>query len=205
MSRAERLNTLTHLLGAVLALAGSIVLVVVAVRDGDPWKVASVSVYGSTLVFLYGVSTLYHAASGSPKETLRKLDHLGIYLLIAGSYTPFCVVTLRGTPGWTLLGMVWGLAVLGSLQELRPHSGPRILPVVVYVVMGWAALAALDPLLIALGTRGFAWLAIGGLFYTIGVVFYALDRRIPHGHAIWHLFVVAGSATQYAVVLRHVL
>ncbi|MGA7178484.1 MAG: hemolysin III family protein [Thiobacillaceae bacterium] len=201
----EKFNTLTHLLGAVLALAGTVALIVLASLDGDPWKVVSVSIYGVTLVLLYSVSTLYHSLRGQAKNMLRKLDHHSIYLLIAGSYTPFCLVTLRGPWGWSLLGVVWGLALLGSLQELRPHSGARILSVVLYVVMGWVALVALIPLLRALGPAGFAWLAAGGLFYTIGIVFYALDSRLAHAHGIWHLFVIAGSATHFVAILRYVL
>ena len=127
---------------------------------------------------LYSFSALYHSLRGRSKDVLRELDHQSIYLLIAGSYTPFCLVTLRGPWGWSLFGIVWGLAVLGSLQELRPNSGARVLSVVIYVVMGWVALVALVPLLEALGPAGFAWLAAGGLFYTVGIVFYALDARL---------------------------
>jgi len=142
---------------------------------------------------------------GRAKDLLRELDHHGIYLLIAGSYTPFCLVSLRGPWGWTLLGVVWGLAVLGSWQELRPRSGARILSIVIYVGMGWVALVALIPLLKVLGPSGFAWLLGGGLFYTIGIVFYALDSRLAHAHGIWHLFVIAGSAAHYVAILRYVL
>ena len=205
MYYGEKFNSLTHLIGAILALAGAVVLVVQAAIGGDPWKVVSVSIYGLTLVLLYTLSTLYHSLRGRAKDILRKLDHQSIYLLIAGSYTPFCLVTLRGPWGWSLLGVVWGLAVLGGLQELRPKSGARILSVVIYVVMGWAVLVALVPLFKTLGPAGFAWVAGGGLFYTIGIVFYALDTRLTHAHGIWHLFVVAGSATQYIAILLYVL
>ena len=205
MHDGEKFNALTHLIGALLALAGSVVLIVLAALDGDPWKVVSVSVYGVTLVLLYSFSALYHGLHGRAKNLLRELDHHSIYLLIAGSYTPFCLVTLRGPWGWSLLSVVWGLAVLGSLQELRSKSGARILSVVIYVVMGWVALVALAPLRQALGSAGFAWLAAGGLFYTIGIVFYALDSRLTYAHGIWHLFVIAGSATQYIAILRYVL
>ena len=158
-----------------------------------------------TLILLYSTSTLYHSVRGRTKVILRKLDHLSIYLLIAGSYTPFCLVTLRGPWGWTLFGVVWTLALLGILQDLRQRSGPRILSVVIYITMGWVALVALAPLLQALGYAGFAWLAAGGLFYTIGIIFYALDTRLRHAHGVWHLFVIAGSATHYIAVLRYVL
>lgn len=205
MYYGEKFNALTHLVGAALALAGTVVLIVLAAADGDPWKVVSVSIYGVTLVLLYSFSTLYHSLRGRAKNVLRKLDHLSIYLLIAGSYTPFCLVTLHGPWGWWLLGVVWGLAVLGILQEQRQKSGTRILSVVIYVSMGWVALVALVPLLQALGPAGFSWLATGGLFYTIGIVFYAFDSRLTHAHGIWHLFVIAGSAAHYVAILHYVL
>jgi hemolysin III len=205
MYYGEKFNALTHLVGAVLALAGAVVLVVLAAWGGDPWKVVSVSIYGVTLVLMYTFSVLYHSLRGRAKNVLRELDHQSIYLLIAGSYTPFCLVSLRGAWGWSLLGVVWGLAALGGLQELRPNNGARILSVVIYVLMGWVALVALVPLLKALGTGGFGWVAAGGLFYTIGIVFYALDSRLAHAHGIWHLFVMAGSLTHYVAILRYVV
>ncbi len=205
MEHGEKLNAWTHLVGAVLALAGCVVLIVLSAWGGDPWKVVSVSIYGATLVLLYTVSTLYHSLRGRTKDILRKLDHISIYLLIAGTYTPFCLVTLRGSWGWSLFGVVWALAVLGILWELRPANGPRILSVVIYVVMGWVVIVALAPLLRALGPAGFAWLAAGGVFYTTGIVFYALDGRMRGAHGVWHLFVLAGSATHYVTILRYVL
>jgi len=205
MYYGEKFNALTHLVGAVLALAGAALLIVLAALDGDPWKVASVSIYGVTLVLLYSFSALYHSLRGRAKNILRELDHHSIYLLIAGSYTPFCLVTLRGPWGWSLFGVVWGLAVLGSLQELWLKNSARILSVVIYVVMGWAALAALVQLLHVLGPAGFAWLVAGGLFYTIGIVFYVIDTRLIHAHGIWHLFVLAGSASHYVAILFYVL
>jgi hemolysin III len=205
MYHGERFNALTHLVGAVLALAGAIVLIGMATKGGDPWKVVSVSIYGATLVLLYSFSTLYHSLRGRAKDILRRLDHHGIYLLIAGTYTPFCLVSLRGPWGWSLLAVVWGLAVLGSLQELRQHRGERILSLVIYIVMGWAAIAAVVPLARALGMAGFSWLAAGGVLYTVGIVFYVLDARLRHAHGIWHLFVIAGSAAHYVAILLYVL
>ena len=205
MDRGEKFNAWTHLVGAVLALFGAVVLIVLAARVGDPWEIVSVSIYGVTLVLLYAFSTLYHSLRGRTKDILRKLDHISIYLLIAGTYTPFRLVTLRGSWGWSLFGVVWGLAVLGILRELRPTNGARILPVVIYVVMGWVVIVALTPLLRALGPVGFAWLAGGGVFYTAGIVFYALDGRMRHAHGVWHLFVLAGSATHYVAIFSYVL
>ena len=205
MYPGERFNALSHLVGAILALAGAIVLVVLASIGGDPWKVVGVSIYGMTLVVMYSSSTLYHSVRGGAKDFLRKMDHQSIYLLIAGSYTPFCLVTLRGPWGWSLFGIVWGLAVLGGLQDLRPRNDARVLSVVIYLLMGWVAVVALVPLLQVLGVAGFAWLAVGGLFYTVGIVFYALDTRLSHAHGVWHLFVLAGSAAHYIAILKFVV
>src|SRR5674476_44950 len=145
MYHGEKFNAITHLAGALLALAGAVVLIVLAAQEGDPWRVVSVSIYGATLVLLYSFSALYHSLRGRAKDVLRELDHHSIYLLIAGSYTPFCLVTLRGPWGWSLFGVVWGLAALGSLQELWLKNSARILSVLIYVVMGWVALVALFP------------------------------------------------------------
>jgi hemolysin III len=205
MHDGEKFNAVTHLVGAVLAVGGTVLLVVKAASAGDPWKLVSVSIYGATLVVLYCASALYHGLQGRAKNVLRELDHQSIYLLIAGSYTPFCLVTLRGPWGWSLFGIVWGLALLGILQDLRPNSGARILSVVIYVVMGWVIVVALVPLLQALGPGGFTWLLAGGLFYTTGIVFYALDARLRHAHGVWHLFVLAGSTAHYFAILHYVL
>lgn len=205
MYYGEKLNAVTHLVGAVLAVVGSVVLIVRAAAGGDAWKIVSVSIYGVTLVMLYSLSTLYHSMRGRAKDILRELDHHSIYLLIAGSYTPFCLVTLRGPWGWSLFGAIWALAVLGSLEEFRPKRGGRIVSVVLYAVMGWMVVVALNPLIKALGPFGLSWLIAGGLFYTIGIIFYALDTRLKHAHGIWHLFVLAGSTAHYIAIFRYVL
>jgi hemolysin III len=205
MYYGEKLNASTHLLGAALALAGTAVLVTRALLDGSMWKLVSVAIYGSTLILLYSFSTLYHSVRGPAKNFLRKLDHHSIYLLIAGSYTPFCLVSLRHTWGWPLLAVIWGLGILGSLLELRPQSEARLLSVAIYAIMGWAALAAIVPLMDALGSAGFAWLAAGGLLYTVGIIFFVLDHRLRHAHGIWHLFVLGGSAAHYVAILNYVL
>ena len=199
MYPGERFNGITHLAGTALAL-----LVVTAARQGDAWKIASFSLYGATLFLLYGFSTLYHSLLGRAKAIFRRLDHLAIYLLIAGTYTPFALVTLRGGWGWSLFGVVWGLAIAGMMLEYLPRKGPRILPVVIYLLMGWLALIALRPLTQALAPAGLAWLLAGGLFYTVGVLFYALDARLPYAHGVWHLFVLAGSVSQYLAILFYV-
>lgn len=204
MYHGERFNGITHLVGAALALAGLVVLVTMAARQGDAWKIVSFSLYGATLFMLYGFSTLYHSLRGRAKAIFRRFDHLAIYLLIAGTYTPFALVTLRGGWGWSLFGVVWGLAIVGMALEYLPRQGPRILPVVIYLGMGWLALIALRPLWHALPLMGFVWLVAGGLLYTVGIVFYSLDERLRHAHGVWHLFVLAGSASHYFAILYYV-
>ncbi len=204
MYKGERFNSITHLVGAVAALAGLVVLIVVAAQDGDPWKIVSFSVYGSTLLTLYVFSTLYHGLRGDAKKIFHKLDHHAIYLLIAGTYTPFTLVTLRGAWGWSLFGATWGLALLGILIDSRPRRGRRILPVIIYVLMGWSILIALGPLLRALPTAGFVWLLLGGIGYTFGLVFYALSRHMNHAHGIWHLFVLGGSLCHFFTVVFYI-
>jgi hemolysin III len=191
MYRGERLNSITHLLGSVFA--------------GDPWKIISFSIFGITLVLLYTSSALYHSIHGASKPMLQKLDHTAIYLLIAGSYTPFTLVTLRGAWGWSLFGLVWGLAVIGILQDILFTKRKKILSVVIYLMMGWIAIVAVRPLARALPGAGMVLLVAGGLFYTIGVVFYALDKKFVYSHGIWHLFVLAGSMCHYFTVLLYVV
>jgi len=204
MYHGERLNGLSHLVGASAAVAGLVVLVVIAARQGDPWKIVSFSIYGSTLVLLYLFSTLYHSLRGDAKKLFRKLDHHAIYLLIAGTYTPFVLVTLRGGWGWSLFGVVWGLAVAGIAAETVAGGTGKLLRIGIYLAMGWLVLIALRPLVRQLPGPAVAWLAAGGLLYTLGVVFYAFDKRIPHGHGIWHLFVMAGSTAHFVAVLLYV-
>lgn len=203
MYAGERFNSISHLLGAVAALAGSVVLVVSASMQGDPWKIVSFSIYGTTLFLLYLFSVLYHSLRGEVKIFFQRLDHLAIYLLIAGTYTPFTLVTLNGVWGWWIFGAVWGLALLGMLLEFVPQKR-RILPVIIYLVMGWICLLALKPLLQTLSIAGFWWLLAGGLFYTVGIIFYVLDKKMKHAHGIWHLFVLAGSVCHYFTILLYV-
>lgn len=205
MYHGEKFNAWTHLVGTVLSIVGAAMLISRASVTGDPWKIVSASIFGGSLILLYSTSTLYHSLRGPAKIILRKLDHLTIYLLIAGTYTPFCLVTLRGPWGWSLLGVVWGLAIVGMLQEIKPRSEARILSLIIYAVMGWVVLVAIKPLLEQLETAGFVWLASGGLLYTLGIVFYAYDERFKHWHGIWHLFVIGGSLTQYIAVAGYVI
>jgi hemolysin III len=203
MYPGERFNSISHLVGACLALVGTVVLIVLASLHGDARKIASLSIYGVSLLALYTFSTLYHSLKGRAKRVFRHLDHTAIYLLIAGSYTPLTLVVLGGRLGWALFAAVWALAVIGIVQEFRKVKGERVLSVVIYVTMGWLAVVALGPLARALGTAGFALLISGGVFYTAGIAFYALDRRLPVFHGVWHLFVLAGSIAHYLVVLAY--
>ena len=205
MYHGERLNSFTHLLGAVIALAGFVILVVFASLKGDVWRIVSFSIYGTSLFLLYLFSTLYHGTIGSLKAIFKKLDHIGIYLLIAGSYTPFVLVSLNGAWGWSLFGVIWGLAVIGILLDCFSSDERRIIQLIIYVVMGWLALIAIQPLIESLSMAGFLWLLGGGLFYSVGIVFYILDLKKYHFHGIWHMFVLAGSVTHYFTIMYYVL
>jgi hemolysin III len=205
MIKGERFNSISHLVGAALALAGTVVLVVVASRHGDACRIVSFSIYGATLFLLYLISTLYHGLPpGRAKRVFRVLDHQAIYLLIAGSYTPFTLVSLNGVVGWWMFGAIWGMALLGLVLDALPQRGARVLPLVLYLVMGWLIVLAIKPLLVVLPDAGFIWLLTGGLFYTSGVLFYALDYRYPWMHGVWHLFVLAGSISHYVAILVYV-
>ena len=206
MYKGERFNSISHLLGTVLALAGLVVLVVYASRQGDLWKIVSFSLYGASLVLLYLASTLYHSFQGkATKAFFRRLDHQAIYILIAGTYTPFALVTLRGEWGWVLFAVIWGLAGVGLVIDSLPatRKGRRFLPLAIYLVMGWACLFVLGPLVERLPAAGFALLLAGGLFYTGGVGFYLFDGRVRHFHGIWHLFVLAGSVCHFFAILLY--
>ena len=202
--KGERLNSITHLLGAIASLVGLVFLVIVSAKDGDPWKIVSFSIYGATLLFLYIASTLYHSTKGRAKKIFMMLDYHGIYLLIAGTYTPFLLVTLRGPIGWTLFAIIWTLAIIGIAIDSLPQRGRRIIPIVIYLVMGWLITVALFPLMRILTLPGFLCLLLGGCLYTIGVIFFLYDMRVKHFHGIWHIFVMAGSICHYFTVLYYV-
>jgi hemolysin III len=205
MEYGEKFNTYSHLIAALFALIGGVALIIVGALSGDIWKIVSFSIYGATLLMMYSFSTLYHnAKQGRAKLILRKFDHNTIYLLIAGSYTPFTLVSLRGPWGWSLFGVVWGLALAGIFQELLFANKTRRLSMAIYILMGWTAISAVGPLVSALTWPGFAWLAAGGVAYTIGIIFYLYDDRYAHWHGIWHLFVIAGSALHYCAILLYV-
>lgn len=201
----EIANSITHGLGAVAAIVGLVLLVAFAVLRGDTWHVVSVSVFGATLVLLYLASTLYHAVTHEKaKHVFKILDHAAIYLLIAGTYTPFMLVSLRGRLGWTLFGVVWGLAAIGVVTRIALRGRIRWLSLAAYLGMGWLVLLAFGPLVEAVAPGGIRLLIAGGLAYTLGVVFYVW-RQLPYHHAIWHLFVLAGSVLHFLAVLFFVI
>jgi len=201
MYKGEKFNSISHLVGASCALVGGAVLVTMASIDGEPHRIVSYTVYAVTLFILYLSSTLYHSVSGSAKEFLQKVDHQAIYLLIAGTYTPFIVVAMSGSPRWWMLGTVWGLAAFGMILDALPRKGARILPVIIYLLMGWLCVLFPSEFFAGLSAGSFGWLIGGGVFYTSGVVFFALDSWYPWCHGIWHLFVLAGSASHYVAIV----
>jgi hemolysin III len=203
MYAGERFNSISHLVGAVLALIGVAVLVTFAGMQGGALRIISFSVYGATLFLLYLFSTLYHSLRGSAKRVFQVLDHDAIYLLIAGTYTPFSLLALQGRAGWWMFGAIWTLAGIGILIDSLPQKGRRIFPVIIYLTMGWLILLALGPLVAALPWAGLLGLVAGGLFYTSGMIFYALDSRFTWAHGVWHLFVLAGSISHYLTILMY--
>ncbi len=203
MYHGERLNSVTHLAGTALAIAGSAVLIGQASEQGDPWKIISFSTFGAGLVLLYAASTLYHSLRGRAKAVLRKLDHAAIYLLIAATYAPFMLVSLRGPFGWTLFAVIWAMALVGIRCAWQRNDGSDPSPIP-YLMMGWTSVIAFVPLIDKLGVTGLGWLAAGGALYTAGILFYLNDGRWRHAHGIWHLFVMGGSASHFVAVLYFV-
>ncbi|MBF0204964.1 MAG: hemolysin III family protein [Desulfamplus sp.] len=206
----EPVNAITHMAGAVASLAGLILLVVFASINAGAWHIVSFSIFGSTLLMMYTASSLYHAVNLSEKgiKTMRQIDHIMIFLLIAGSYTPFCLVPLKGAWGWTLFGLVWGMALLGSVLKIFFMNIPRWISTLIYTTMGWLCIIAIYPLFKTLETASFLWLIAGGLFYSGGAVIYGLKRPNPWPgvmgfHEIWHLFVLSGSFCHFWVVFRY--
>lgn len=201
----EIANSLTHGLGVVLSIAGLAVLTAFASVFGTVWHIVSCSIYGATQILLYTASTLYHSLPlPRAKAVLRVFDHSAIFLLIAGTYTPFALVNLRGPWGWSLLVAVWALAVLGIALQGKLIRQKALVTALPYIGMGWLAVLGLKPLLEGVAPGGLALLVAGGLAYTVGTVFYVW-RRLPYHHAIWHLFVLAGSACHYFAVLLYVI
>ena len=198
-------NSITHGAGFILSIIGMCVLIAFASIYGNVWHVVSCSIYGSTLVFLYTASTLYHSIQlAKAKRVLRTLDHSSIFLFIAGTYTPFTLVNLQGPWGWSLFGIIWALAVIGILFQTTLLRKGAIVSVAFYVAMGWVVVAAIKPMLSLVDMGGLVLLLLGGLAYTTGVVFYVW-RQMPYNHAIWHVFVLAGSALHFFAILLYVI
>jgi len=199
----EIANSITHGIGAAFGVAALVILVVFGAKQGDPWKVVSFSIYGFTLIALFMASTLYHAFRDEHTKALFKLfDHISIYLLIAGSYTPILLTSMRGPWGWSMFGVIWGIAIAGILLKIWFLGRYKAISVVVYLTMGWVVLIAFKPLLETIPHGFFLWLAIGGACYTLGVIFYVW-RTFPYHHMVWHLFVLGGSVTHFIGILKY--
>ena len=202
--REELASAWTHGVGALASVTGGGALITFAALGGDAWQLLSAIVFSLTLLLLYTSSTLYHAVRREvARARLRVLDHCAIFLLIAGTYTPFALVSLRGPWGWTLFGVVWGLATVGIVFKLFFTGRLKLLPTGIYLGMGWLSLIAVRPIVAAVSVETLVWLVAGGLAYTLGTAFYH-SRRIPFAHAVWHLFVMAGSACHFVAVATQV-
>lgn len=197
----EIANSITHGIGTLLSIAGLILLIIIAARYGDAWHIVSFSIFGSTLIFLYLASTLYHSLPNpSAKMILKRIDHSAIFLLIAGTYTPFTLIHLRGAWGWSIFGIIWGLAIAGIALKIFFVSRFKKLSLILYLAMGWLCIIALKEMIHNIPSLSLTLLIIGGLLYTAGVAFYAW-KKLPYGHAVWHLFVLGGSASHFFAVL----
>jgi len=201
----EVVHALTHGVGVLLSIAGLSWMLYVSIGAGDPWRITASAIYGATLIVLFLASTVYHGMYRSRhREVFKLLDHCAIYLLIAGTYTPFLLVAMRSDGGWWLFGTIWALATAGIIQKLwLGHRFPRI-ALASYLVMGWLAVIAAPQLASAIGAHGMAWLVAGGICYSVGAIFYVLDG-IPFNHAVWHLFVLGGGICHFLSIVRHVL
>lgn len=201
----EWLNSATHGIGALLSIIGTVALLIAAGESGDAWKIVSFSIFGGSLILLYTASAFYHGATHPRLKTAFKtLDHCAIFLLIAGTYTPFLLVNMRGTTGWTLLAIIWTLAITGVVLKMIFRNRFKLARVGIYIAMGWLIVTASSDLVANVGEQGLFLLIAGGLAYTAGVGFYLADR-VPYMHAVWHLFVIGGSALHFGAVYYGVL
>lgn len=203
--REEIAHSITHGIGVLLSISGLAVLVAFSALNGDSWHIVSTSIYGATLIFLYTSSTLYHGIPNpNAKKILQQLDHAAIYLLIAGTYTPFTLVSLRGELGWTLFGIVWALALIGVALEFTAKQKLKRVSVGIYLALGWLIIVAIKPMITSIGQGGLTLLVAGGLCYSLGVIFY-VRKSMTYHHAIWHLFVLAGSACHFFAIFFYVI
>lgn len=203
MYEGERFNSITHLVGSVLALIGTSVAVTRAVIDGGARRITAIAIYGAMLIVLYLSSTLYHSLRGNAKQLFHVFDHCAIYLLIAGTYTPLTLTVLRGRIGWILFALVWALAAAGVAKDVFLHGRYRWISITLYVLMGWLIVFAIEPLKQVMPMPGLVLLVAGGIVYTGGLLFFALSKRVAHMHGVWHLCVIGGSACHYFAVLRY--
>jgi hemolysin III len=203
--KEEAANTWSHLIGALLSIVALIALLIPSVQQADPWRIVSSSIYGTSLFLLFLASTCYHYASKPEvKAKLKTLDHCAIFLLIAGTYTPLLLIELRGGLGWTIFGVVWGMALFGIIAKLYWAEKFKKISLFFYLAMGWLIILAGDELLAQLTTGALSWLVAGGIAYSVGAIFYA-GKQIPYNHAIWHLFVLLGSACHFVTVYAYIL
>ncbi|MBE7035049.1 MAG: hemolysin III family protein [Ruminococcaceae bacterium] len=204
--KEELVNSITHGIGAVLGVAGTVVAIVWAALYGDAYSVVAASIYGAMLIILYTMSTLYHAFTNKTvKKVFRIFDHCSIFLLIAGTYTPYTLVSLRGPFGWTIFGIIWGLTILGVTLNAISLEKFKVFSMICYIIMGWLIIIAFRPMLDALGFMpAILLLLLGGISYTVGIIFFAL-KHVPYMHGIWHLFVLGGSILHYFSILFYVL
>ena len=199
------IHAVTHGIGVILSIAGLTWMLFLSIEAADPWRIVASSIYGATLIALFLASTIYHSMYASRhREIFKLLDHCAIYLLIAGTYTPFLLVAMRNSTGWWLFGIIWTLATAGIIKRLWLKNRFRKLALAGYLAMGWLAVVALPQLVEALGPAGIAWLVAGGLCYTVGAVFYAIDR-VPFNHAVWHVLVLGGGICHFLGVVLYVL
>lgn len=205
-SKAEEImNAVTHGIGIALSIAGLVILVVFAAIYGDAWKVVASAIYGASMIVLYTASTLYHSFSKTKAaKKLNMFDHISIYYLIAGSYTPFMLVNLRGAWGWSIFGVIWACAITGTILKIIYGNNFRKISTIIYLAMGWMILIAVYPFVKNVELGGVILLAAGGLAYSFGVIFYKW-KTLPFNHAIWHLFVLAGTVLQFFAVLYYVV
>lgn len=207
MYDGEKINSITHLVGAVLALVGFGALLTIGIQQLDAAIIVSFIIFGVTLVLLYAMSTLYHSfRSPRLKAVFQKLDHVCIYLLIAGTYTPYMLVTIGGKLGWIMLAVIWGLALIGLLLDTLLKKRIEWLQIIIYLVMGWVCVVVYQDLAKGFPSAGLNWLLAGGITYTVGVIFYVLDtfNKLRHAHGIWHLFVLAGSFCHFVSIAAYV-
>ena len=202
----ELISAISHGAGAVFGIVALIWCLVVSISHKDPWAIASACVYGTTLVLMYTMSTIYHGLKvNRAKRVFRVIDHCSIYLLIAGTYTPYTLVSLRGALGWTLFGIIWICAIVAIALKAIDMKRYRVFSMVAYIVMGWAIVFAIVPLIEAIGTGGTWYLVGGGVIYTLGTIFYGLGRKVKYMHSIFHFFVLAGSVLHFVSIIKFVL